>query len=356
MKNLLFTLCLMMSASWMLPAQNPRNVLIYNLTSTDCGPCSCMDSILRLKVMPGFPQTIILALHGMGSVFGEYQGDSARMFFNASYEPSGFIDGLGYDVPHIHVNDTVASRYAHSPEAPVKIEIVSKSWDPASRKVNLTLQATNITANMPGSFWYNVIVTEGNIKQQHRTMTGCATPDVHGLPLRRDYFNSWVVRKMEYWSNGDSLVGPSWAAQQSVTRTCSVAIDTAWIPENCDLVVTVYKKADSLYKSNIQQAVRQSVTGGAGIVEQKPVADAILLIYPNPSKGLTNIHFSVSTESSCTLKIFDPAGKEIKTIINQRVNPGLYNAEIDTGSFPPGMYHCVLTTSAGQSRQALVIR
>jgi len=356
MKTILFTLCLIGLSAWMLPAQNPRNVLIYNLTSTDCGPCSCMDSILRVKVMAEFPQTIILALHGIGSVFGRYQGDSARNYFNASYEPSGFIDGLGYDVPHLAVNDTVASRYAHSPEAPVKIDIVSKTWDPVSRKVNLTLQATNIAADMQGPFWFNLVVTESNLKHTHRTFTGCATPDVHGLPLRENYFNHWVVRKMEYWSRGDSLIGPAWAAQQSVTRTCSVAIDTAWIPENCNIVVTIYKKADSLYKSNIQQAIRQSVTGGAGTVEKPPTTDAIMLIYPNPSKGLVNIHFSVSGESSCSLKIFDLAGKAVQTIVDYRVNPGLYNAEIETESLPPGMYSCVLTTSSGQYRQSIIVR
>ena len=161
---------------------------------------------------------------------------------------------------------------------------------------------------------------------------------------------------MEYWSKGDSLIGPAWATQQSVSRTCSVSLDTAWIPENCDIVVTVYKNADSLYKANIQQAIRQSVTGGVGINETKPLADEIMLIYPNPSKGLTNIHFSVANEGKCTLRVYNTDGKEIETIIDHRIDPGLYNAELDTGKFPAGMYICVLTTTGGQTRQSLVIR
>jgi hypothetical protein len=174
--------------------------------------------------------------------------------------------------------------------------------------------------------------------------------------MRENYFNYWVVRKMEYWSNGDSLIGPNWLAQQSVTRTCSVALDTAWIPENCNLVVTVYKKADSLYKSNIQQAIRQSVTGGVGIIESKPVADGIRLIWPNPSEGLTNIHLAVGSAGRCTLSVYNMAGKPVVTLMDHQVSPGLYNVELETRSYPAGVYVCVLTTPSGQTRQELIIR
>ncbi len=358
MKKALFAFYLMAVSVFTLPAQNPRNVLIYNLTDTDCGPCSCMDSMYANRVLPAWPRTIIVALHStsFNSFFNKYQGDSAFHSFHAMYEPSGFIDGLGYDTPHFYIADSVASRYAQSPEAPVKIEIESKIWDPSSRRVNLTMKATNLTSEMQGSFWFNVIVTESNIKHMHRTYTGCSTRDVEGLPFRMNYFNNFVVRKMEYWSNGDSLIGPAWAAQQSVTRNCIVALDTAWIPENCDIVVTIYKKADSLYKSNIQQAIRQSVTGGVGISDTKPTANAIMLIYPNPSKGLTNIHVSVVNGGKCSLRIYNQAGKEVETILDQRVNSGFYNAELDTRNFPAGMYICVLTTASGQTRDTLVIR
>ena len=358
MKNVLFAVCLMTVCSLTLPAQNPRNVLIYNITDTDCGPCSCMDSIYSNRVLPEWPRTIVVAIHSTmyNSYFNKYQGDSVFRTFHAQYEPSGFIDGLGYDTPHFLIADSVAHRYAASPEAPVKIEIESKTWDPVTRKVNLALKATNLAAEMQGPFWFNVIITESHIKHSHRTYTGCSTPDQQGLPFKNNYFNNWVTRKMEYWSKGDSLIGPAWASQQAVTRTCNVAIDSAWIPENCNIVVLIYKKADSLYKSPIQQAIRQSLTGGVGIIETMPSSDKILLIHPNPSKGLTNIHFSVVTGGNCILRIYNPAGKVVETLIDHRVNPGLYNAELDTRSFPAGVYLCVLKTTAGKSIHKLIIQ
>ena len=356
MKTILISLSLVILALVPAHAQNPRNVLIYNLTSTDCGPCSCMDSILGRIALPDFPRTIVLSLHGIGSVFGKYQGDSARNYFNADYEPSGFIDGLGYDTPHTAIRDSLAKRYANSAEAPVKIEILSKTWNPVGRNVNFTLKATNLGSAMQGSFRYNVIVTENNIRQQHRTMQGCCTPDVHGLPFRQDYFNNWVVRKMQYWSKGDSLIGPSWAPDHSVSRTCTVHIDSAWLPENCEIVITVYKKSDSLYKSNIQQAIRQSVTGGVGIAETNTTADGIMLVHPSPSKGVTNVHFSVAREGNCNLSVLNAAGKVVQVLLDHRVSPGLYNAEFDAGSYPPGLYLCVLKTVAGITQKKMIVR
>ncbi len=47
MKKLLLFPGLLLMPVLAVIAQNPRNVLIYNITSTDCGPCSCMDWVTK---------------------------------------------------------------------------------------------------------------------------------------------------------------------------------------------------------------------------------------------------------------------------------------------------------------------
>jgi len=356
MKRIILPLLMLLALANFLGAQNPRNVLIYNLTSTDCGPCSCMDSILGRIVLPVYPQTIVVALHGMGSHFKKYQGDSAYNFFNALYDPSGFIDGLGYDVPHIRIKDSVASRYTRSPEAPVKIQILTKSWNPVTRKVDFTMNMTNLGDVMPGSYRVNVIVTENNIKFVHRVENGCATADdPSGLPFRNNYFNSWVTRSLVYYAFGDSLIGPSWPAQQTLARACSFPIDTAWVPQNCNFVVVVYKSADSLYKANVQQAILQSVTNGIGISEMKSATESSMTIYPNPCKGPANIHFSVGAEGSCRLDVFDLQGRLVENLLQSRMKQGFYNVETDTRHYPAGVYMLVLKAQSGLVRTRFVV-
>ena len=356
MKKVILTLLLQTFFVGFLVAQNPRNVLIYNLTSTNCGPCSCMDSILGRIVLPQFPQTVVVALHGPGSKFNTYRGDSARNYFNAEYEPSGFIDGLGYDVQHTKIADSLTRRYAHSAEAPVKIQIQSKSWNPATRKVDFTVNMTNVGADMAGLYRFNVIVTEDNIKWPHWTNTGCAKPDdPSGMPIRNDFFNNWVTREMVYYANGDFLTGPLWPSQQTLTRTCSFSVDTAWVPQNCNFVVVVYRNADSLYKANVQQVIRQSVTNGIGITERKSAKEQILSVYPNPSNGLTNIHFSVESEAVCNLSVFDLNGREVENLIHGIVKPGLYNVETDSEKYSSGVYIVILRTPSGPVQTRFVI-
>jgi len=208
---------------------------------------------------------------------------------------------------------------------------------------------------LAGAYWYNVIVTEDNIKHTHRTKDTCSTPDVQGLPFRNEYFNYWVTRKMVFWSQGDSLIGPSWPSHVPVTRSCSFSLDTAWIPQNCYLVVNVYRKADSIYKSPVQQAIRQSVTGGVGIGEGNPTEDGIIRVFPNPAQDLTNLHFSLIREEFCSLSIYDMKGKEIEKILQGYVKPGLYNVEINTQAIPCGTYLVVLTTNTGKTWKKIVI-
>ena len=177
--------------------QNPRNVLVYNLTDTDCGPCSCMDSIIHHKLQPTYPRTIVVALHSpmFNSFFRDYQGNETFHYFNEKYEPSGFIDGQGRDVNYARLTDSVGHRYAVSPEAQVQITVESKTWDPVNRNVTLKMNATNLgpVINRPCSF--NIFVTEDNLIASHRVFNGCATPNVQGLPFKDDFVNDHVTRK-----------------------------------------------------------------------------------------------------------------------------------------------------------------
>ena len=356
MKRAIFSFVLSLVCVPFLMGQNPRNILIYNLTSTDCGPCSCMDSLFERIILPEFPRTIIVALHGIGSAFRGYQGDSARDYFRASYEPSGFIDGLGYDVDYTAIKDSLTHRYAQFAEAPVNIHLLSKSWDPNTRQVNFSMDITNLGTELPGLYNINVIVTENNLYHQHRTATGCSTPDnPYGLPFRDNYYNHWVARSFVYYSFGDSLIGPSWPAQQTISRSCSFHVDTAWAPQNCNFVVVVYRNADSLYKANVQQAIIQSVTNGIGIPDDKPDPETILRIFPNPSNGPANIHLNILSEGFYRLTIFDVNGNEVENLLQDHLKPGILNLKTNIRKYPSSIYVAVLTTPWGTIREKFII-
>lgn len=350
----LITLMLIMMVTIFSQAQNPRNVVIYDLTSTDCGSCSCMDSMLTNFILPQYPRTIVIALHGPGSHYRTYHGSGIYDYFRSEHEPSGFMDGNGYDISYDKLKDSVSSRYSTHSQAGVSIQISSKTWDAVARKVNFTMTLTNLGNSLPGSYYFNVFVTENNLKEQHRIFEGCSTPDdPSGLPFRRNYINHWVIRDVVYDVAGDSLIGPNWPSGQALVKSCSFIIDTSWIPENCNFNIVAYRN-DSLYKANVQQALIQSVTHPLEINETSPAQDAILKIFPNPAPGQAAVHISISKEGFYHLVIEDINGREVDNLLSGSMKPGLYNVEMDAGLYHAGLYFVVLSGPAGSVKAKFI--
>lgn len=79
-------------------------------------------------------------------------------------------------------------------------------------------------------------------------------------------------------------------------------------------------------------------------------------IYPQPAADYAYVVYTLSETVSCSLKLFDVTGKEVKTIIaNEQQSPGRYKAELDLSGVGTGIYFVKL--SAGdKSRVAKLIK
>jgi hypothetical protein len=316
-----------------------------------------MDSILRTTVLQNYPNTVaISAYHGMQSGFSTVWGDSIASLYQAKHAPSGFPDGLGYDVNYLQLNEAVKNRYLDEPKTPVAIEIDAKIWDPINGKVEFTLNVRNDGPELTGSYWYNVIITEDNINHGRRTSHGCATPDTSGQPYYvQNYFNSWVIRDMVHWTYGKSLIESSWPEGQEITQSYSIKIENEWILENCNVIINVFKKADSLYKSPVMQVIKEPVMGENAIADGNSMDKGIIRIFPNPARNAANIHVSLSDRGFCSLNVYDMNGQHIEHLLNGNMNPGLYNIEIETNTMLRGTYLVVLETNKGRTTKKLVI-
>jgi len=64
--------------------------------------------------------------------------------------------------------------------------------------------------------------------------------------------------------------------------------------------------------------------------------------YPNPFNPVTNIKYQIANNKFVTLKVYDMLGKEAAVLVNQKQNPGEYEAVFDGGNLSSGMYYYVL--------------
>lgn len=65
--------------------------------------------------------------------------------------------------------------------------------------------------------------------------------------------------------------------------------------------------------------------------------------YPNPFNPVTTIDFSLNTSANVTLKIYDAAGSEVKTLYNnESLRAGTHSTMFDASELPSGVYFYTL--------------
>lgn len=81
-----------------------------------------------------------------------------------------------------------------------------------------------------------------------------------------------------------------------------------------------------------------------------------LTIAPNPSNSTTTISYQLSKPSVVSLALYDLTGKEVKTILNERIDEaGIYGQQVDLSDFPKGLYFVRIQFNEQISTKKLVI-
>jgi cytochrome c554/c'-like protein len=83
--------------------------------------------------------------------------------------------------------------------------------------------------------------------------------------------------------------------------------------------------------------VRDSIDGVRDD-RMKPAQFALFQNYPNPFNPATRITFSLRRSAFVTLKVYDPLGREVATLVNGTENEGTHSVEWHAGSVPSGIY------------------
>jgi hypothetical protein len=85
-------------------------------------------------------------------------------------------------------------------------------------------------------------------------------------------------------------------------------------------------------------AVASKVTYAASSDEVRPENSCLLQNYPNPFNPMTQIGFQVSELGLVTLRVYDMLGREVATLVNERLDPGTYHRTFNASGSASGMY------------------
>ncbi len=159
----------------------------------------------------------------------------------------------------------------------------------------------------------------------------------------------WIVSSAGIQKTTNS--GTNWYIQNEWMTTDITFIDqnTGWSVGNNAIVANTTNGGGTVSVQNISTEV--------------PSAYSLKQNYPNPFNPVTKIRFDIkksevrSQNSEVTLKIFDITGKEVATLVNERLQPGTYETTFDGSALNSGVYfYKLISDGFTETKKMLMIK
>ncbi len=99
----------------------------------------------------------------------------------------------------------------------------------------------------------------------------------------------------------------------------------------------------------------QSVTKVRDFLAATPKEFFLRQNYPNPFNPVTRFDVGVPSFGLVTVKIFDLLGREVTTLVNEELKPGIYNMKWDAGGMPSGAYFYTLYANGQVETRKMVL-
>ncbi len=75
-----------------------------------------------------------------------------------------------------------------------------------------------------------------------------------------------------------------------------------------------------------------------------------LSIVPNPNNGIATLHYTLTSNSSVNISLYNAQGKQVKILFNNAEQvAGSYTQTINAPELPAGLYVCAIETDSGTS-------
>lgn len=77
--------------------------------------------------------------------------------------------------------------------------------------------------------------------------------------------------------------------------------------------------------------------------------------YPNPFNPVTTIGYTLATPTRVTIKVYDVSGREIRTLVDEEMQPGRYQETLDAAGLAGGVYFARMTAGDYTETKKLVL-
>jgi hypothetical protein len=97
------------------------------------------------------------------------------------------------------------------------------------------------------------------------------------------------------------------------------------------------------------------IQGVQDIGTKTPSAFSLEQNYPNPFNPITNVKFSIINSGNVKIIVYDIMGREVQTLVNEKLQPGTYEATFDGSMLPSGVYFYHLTSGDFKAVKKMIL-
>lgn len=165
--------------------------------------------------------------------------------------------------------------------------------------------------------------------------------------------NGYIVHIVWYDDrNGNSGIyykrsidgGTNWEIDTRLTNNSSYSYSPSVSVSGTVLHVVWRDNRDGNYEIYYKRNPTGNLVGIENISSEIPEEFSLSQNYPNPFNPKTVISFQLSVDSKVLIKVYDVQGKEVETLLNERMNAGTYEVSFDASHLSSGVYFYRLTT------------
>ena len=176
---------------------------------------------------------------------------------------------------------------------------------------------------------YNILsVTDTSLKIN---ITDTLNNNIYNFPLTAD------IIVPDNWSTVSVFQGSFYDYTSSYSSGGSTIIETSVIPDGG--TVTLYK--------GLVSAINE--------LTQKPGEFRLYQNYPNPFNPFTTIRFTLPSDGTVSLKIYNSIGEEVKTIEQNSLARGSHQIIFDASNLPSGIYYYRLNSGSYSAVKKMIL-
>jgi hypothetical protein len=99
------------------------------------------------------------------------------------------------------------------------------------------------------------------------------------------------------------------------------------------------------------------LSGINNISNEVPLNFSLKQNYPNPFNPSTVIRFQMPEAGQASLKVYDAMGREVQTLVNERLNAGIYETKFEGSGLTSGVYfYKLITNGFTETKKMLMIK